>query len=46
MRAAAPDHYRQHYAKWMDDPEAGRSIGQLGEGELWPDLTGANEARE
>ena len=28
----------RHYAKWMEDAGAERGIGQLDEGELWPDL--------
>ena len=28
----------RHYAKWMEDAESGPVVGQLDEGELWPDL--------
>ena len=28
----------RHYAKRMEDAESGRVVGQLQEGELWPDL--------
>ena len=28
----------RHYAKWMEDAGAGRGIGPLDDGELWPDL--------